>query len=172
MKFTESDNPADTCALPGSVSFAERPAPTAASESRRQARAATRILVVDDEPTVRRVLVEILRHAGYQVDAVEGGFAGWDALGTGNYQLLVTDYCMPDLTGVELIQRLRAAGIGLPCLLASGALPYATPDLPDELQPGATLQKPFFPHELVAKVDAVLRAHLVTGGRQRVLVPA
>ena len=135
-------------------------------------RTATRILVVDDDPNMRGVLVEVLRHAGYRVDAVEDGFAGWDALSTDRYDLLITDYSMPDLTGVELIQRLRAAGRGLPCVLASGALPYLTPNLPDELQPGVTLQKPFRPRELVAKVDTMLRANVLTGGRPRVLVPA
>jgi DNA-binding response OmpR family regulator len=172
MKFSNFDDRTFAADPPGSASFAYKTAPAVASTPRDAARAATRILVVDDEPSTRGVVVEILRRAGYQVDAAEDGLAGWETLRTSSYHLLVTDHCMPEVTGVELIQSLRAASSEIPCLLMSGALPFNTPDLPGELQPGAMLQKPFRPRELVAKVDDMLCAHPVPDETRPLLVPA
>ena len=172
MKFSNFDDRTFAADPPGSASFAYKTAPAVASTPQAAARAATRILVVDDEPSTRAVVVEILRRAGYQVDAADDGLAGWETLRTGRFHLLITDHRMPQVTGVELIQGLRATGSELPCLLMSGALPFNTPDLPGELQPGAILQKPFRPRELVAKVDEMLCAHPVPGETRHLLVPA
>ncbi len=172
MKFSNFDDRTFAADPPGSASFAYKTAPAVASTPQTTARGATRILVVDDEPITRGVVVEILRRAGYQVEAAEDGLVAWVALRTGRFHLLITDHHMPQVTGVELIQSLRAAGSGLPCLLMSGALPFNTPDLPGELQPGAMLQKPFRPRELVAKVDDMLCAQAVPGETRRFLVPA
>ena len=172
MNFPNFDDRTFAADPSGSASFANQTAPSAGSGAQDANRFATRILVVDDEPTTCAVVVEILRRAGYQVDAAKDGVAGLEALRAGSFHLLITDHRMPQVTGVELIQSLRATGSELPCLLTSGALPYDTPDLPGELQPGAMLQKPFRPRELLAKVDAVLRAHHVPGETRHLLVPA
>lgn len=172
MKISNFDDRTFAADLSGSASFAYKTAPAVASTPRDAARAATRILVVDDEPSTRGVVVEILRRAGYQVDAAEDGLVAWATLRTGRFHLLITDHRMPQVTGVELIQGLRATGSELPCLLMSGTLPFDAPDLPAEMQPGAMLQKPFRPRELVAKVDDVLCAHHLPGETRHHLVPA
>ena len=82
-----------------------------------------RILVVEDDAAVRRVNTEILICSGYQVDAAEDGAVAWDALQLKKYDLIVTDNDMPRVTGVELIQKVQAAGMALPVIMATGALP-------------------------------------------------
>ena len=115
-----------------------------------------RILVVDDDALVRRLNTEILTYSGYQVDAVEDGAAAWDALQLNNYDLMVTDNDMPRVTGVELLQKVQAARMALPVIMATGALPefnhYST------RQPAVTLLKPYTFDELLAAVKEVLHA--------------
>lgn len=75
---------------------------------------AHRILMVDDNLAIRELCAGALTGAGYQVDTVEDGAVGWQALQTDRYNLLVTDNSMPNLSGIELIRKLRAARMNLP----------------------------------------------------------
>ena len=83
-----------------------------------------RILLVDDEIDLwwDRDLAA-LAAAGYHVDTAEDGEAGWKALQTNDYDLLITDNKMPMLRGLELIERLRRHGMTLPIIFASTLLP-------------------------------------------------
>jgi DNA-binding response OmpR family regulator len=115
-----------------------------------------RILVVEDDPAIRQLNTQILILSGYQVDAAEDGAAAWEALQQNNYDLMVTDNDMPKVTGVELIQKIQAARMALPVIMATGALPefhrYGT------RQPAVTLLKPYTFHELLTAVKEVLAA--------------
>ena len=73
------------------------------------ARAAHRLLVVDDDISLRQLSAELLSHSGYEVDAAEDGAAAWEALGAESYDLMITDNKMPNLSGVELLKKLYAA---------------------------------------------------------------
>jgi DNA-binding response OmpR family regulator len=115
-----------------------------------------RILVVEDDAAIRRVNTEILTYSGYQVHAAEDGAAAWDALQLNNYDLVVTDNVMPEVTGVELIKKLQAARMTLPVIMATGAVPEFTRS--GTLQPAVTLLKPYTFHELLAAVKSVLGA--------------
>lgn len=123
-----------------------------------------RILVVDDDSDVCEIIGCMLRQAGYEVDSVSDGEAGWNALLRHRYSVLLTDNRMPRLTGVELIERLRAAGSTMPAILASGTLPWEDANAPAKLQPVTTLWKPFNGFELLAKVRAAL-SRLVSASR-------
>ena len=81
-----------------------------------------RILVVDDDPLVRRTLALFLNRAGFAVVAVEGGMEALDLLQTagGTFDLLVTDQSMPGMTGRELIDAARELCPKLLALLVSG----------------------------------------------------
>ena len=63
-----------------------------------------RILYVDDDALLRELGEQILVRLGYDVDTAKDGAEGWDALHEHEYQLLITDYQMPCLTGLELIR--------------------------------------------------------------------
>src|SRR5436305_14376550 len=67
-----------------------------------------RVLVVDDSITVREVERQLLRHAGYDVEVAVDGVDGWNAARAGGCDLLVTDVDMPRMTGIQLVQAVRA----------------------------------------------------------------
>src|SRR5687767_9307408 len=76
-----------------------------------------RILVAEDDHSLRRINAKVLSHFGYLVDAAEDGEAAWHALNSGRYDLLVTDNDMPKVSGVELIKKVRAARMALPVIM-------------------------------------------------------
>jgi two-component system sensor histidine kinase and response regulator WspE len=67
-----------------------------------------RVLVVDDSITVREVERQSLEAHGYAVEVAVDGMDGWNAVRTGQYDLLVTDVDMPRMDGIELVRRVRA----------------------------------------------------------------
>ena len=80
------------------------------------------ILVVDDDADIRCLEARILTNAGHHVDMAADGFAAWRALLVGRYNLLVTDYIMPGVSGLALVRQLRVACVALPVVLVSGHL--------------------------------------------------
>ena len=117
-----------------------------------------RILVVEDDPDIRRVNTEVLIYSGYHVDAAEDGAAAWDALQRKTYDLIVTDNDMPRVTGVELIQKLQTAGMDLPVIMATGAPPDEELSRCGLSSPAVILLKPHSFDELLAAVIEVLRS--------------
>jgi DNA-binding response OmpR family regulator len=111
-----------------------------------------RILVVEDDPDIRRLNAEVLASSGYAVDAAEDGAVAWEALQANHYDLVVTDYRMPRVTGGELIQKIYAAQIPVPVIVVSGE----THDLESFCQPAGVLLKPYGFHELLEIVKEVL----------------
>ena len=136
----------------------------------RQANPPHRILVVDDETNIRQLSTSTLIRSGYQVDAVKDGAAAWEALHTHNYALMITDHSMPKVTGVELVKKMRSAGMTLPVILVSGALPTEELDRNPQLQLAATVRKPFGSDELLNTVKKVLSASTVPATANRVPV--
>ena len=116
-----------------------------------------RILVVEDDSTIRRLNTQILLRSGYEVDDVEDGAVAWDALQLNRYDLIITDHKMPRMSGVELIEKLRAARMALPVIMATGMLPKEEFARNPSLEPDATLIKPYTIYELLEKVQEVLR---------------
>ena len=120
------------------------------------AQCAQRILVVDDDAATREVSVAVLVRSGYAVKAVPDGAAGWSALLTGSYDLILTDNQMPRMTGLEMIEKLRAARMTLPVIMATGALPVREFARRPWLKPDAMLERPFSTDELLATVKKIL----------------
>jgi CheY-like chemotaxis protein len=82
-----------------------------------------RVLVVDDERHVRFMLCDLLAHWGCQADAVTNAAEGLERLEPGVYDVLLTDFGMPGMNGVELVERARErdAALRVIMLTASGA---------------------------------------------------
>lgn len=116
-----------------------------------------RVLVADDDTALRDISREVLARSGYTADAVADGAAAWQALNAGAYDLLVTDNNMPELSGFELLQKLRAAGLTLPVIMATGNPPAEEFTRPPWPQPAAMLFKPYSVAELLRTVTQVLR---------------
>jgi DNA-binding response OmpR family regulator len=117
-----------------------------------------RILVVDDNCDTRQLSIDALVGSGYDAEGVTDGVAGWEALQTYDYDLVVTDNKMPRMTGVEMIGKLRSANIAVPVIMATGALPMDEFARRPWLKPDAMLQRPFSDDDLLASVKNVLGA--------------
>lgn len=115
-----------------------------------------RVLVVDDDPFIRKLNTKVLARFGYQVDAAEDGAAAWQALNRDRYDLLITDHNMPKTTGIELLQKLHGARMTLPVIMTTGMFPEDEFAQHPWLQPAATLLKPFTTEELLNTVKKVL----------------
>jgi DNA-binding response OmpR family regulator len=116
------------------------------------------LMVVDDDPTVRDLEATILRLEGYTVLAAEGAREALRLAGeTARIHLLVTDFKMPEIDGIELTHRFRAVHPQTPVLMVSGSLPL-TEENTQGLERFDCLPKPFDVNELVRKVRTLLDA--------------
>ncbi|TQM38928.1 response regulator transcription factor [Pseudonocardia cypriaca] len=116
-----------------------------------------RILVVDDDRSVRESLRRSLAFNGYQVELASDGQAALDAVLAQRPDAMVLDVMMPRLDGLEVCRRMRAAGDELPILVLTAR--DAVSDRVAGLDAGADdyLPKPFALEELLARLRALLR---------------
>ena len=128
-----------------------------------------RVLVVDDEPQIRRALRLVLRANGYQATEVAGGEAALDALVTAEFDMMILDLMLPDLDGVEVCRRVRAWS-QLPVVVLSA---HGEEDIKVRaLDEGADdyVTKPFSAPELLARMRSALRrASVATTPQEPVL---
>ena len=118
---------------------------------------APRILVVDDEPNIRDLLVTSLRFAGYQVRAVGNGAQTISAVLEEEPDLIILDVMLPDMNGFSVTKRLRGAGYTAPILFLTAK--DETEDKIEGLNAGGDdyVTKPFSLDEIVARLQAILR---------------
>ena len=116
-----------------------------------------RVLVVDDEPAVRRALERALRLENHDVTLAEDGEAALDQLASHPTDAVILDVMMPKLDGLEVCRRLRKAGDRTPVLMLTAR--DAVDDRVEGLDVGADdyLVKPFALRELQARLRALLR---------------
>ena len=117
-----------------------------------------RILVVDDEPHIRRVLEVILESKGFDVMMASDGMQGLDELGQEAVDLVILDLMMPGASGLEILSKIRAnplrADTPVIILTAKGQ----DTDREAALAGGANdfLTKPFSPKKLIARIEEIL----------------
>jgi two-component system phosphate regulon response regulator PhoB len=113
-------------------------------------------LVVDDEPSVRRFISAVLSRKGWSVVEASDGSAALALVATRRPSLVVTDYEMPELSGLELARRLRSVDPQLPILMVSGQPDAAAGIL--SVPGGRTgfAVKPFSPDELIAGIETLV----------------
>src|SRR3954454_7320847 len=131
----------------------ERPGP----EGERVIIGGVRILVVDDDRSVRDALRRALTLGGYEVEAAEDGRQARTRLSTSAPDAVVLDIGLPEIDGLEVCRRLRGAGDRTPILMLTAR--DAVSDRIDGLDAGADdyLVKPFDVGELKARIRALLR---------------
>ena len=115
-----------------------------------------RILVVDDEPQLTRVLRTGLKSRGYDVRAAADGLAGFEAFNDWHPDLVITDLAMPNVDGLELCRRLRAVS-QVPIIVLSAKGEEKTKVEALDLGADDYVTKPFGIDELLARVRASLR---------------
>jgi two-component system, chemotaxis family, chemotaxis protein CheY len=150
--------------------------PTIASSVRLQGGSAMmdgygkRVLVVEDDDDVRTLIGVILRETGYNVYEACDGLEAIDALKKRRYDVLLTDYHMPKMDGLELLDLTRAMWPELPVILATSDV-LLTEQTPNSLlEPAyAILEKPFVRAELLtlirSAIDGLPRSALHAGVR-------
>jgi two-component system response regulator MprA len=121
-----------------------------------------RILVVDDDPPLRRMLERTLAAEGFDVASAADGGAALVAAERSAPDVIVLDVAMPDLDGLAVCRRLRSKGLPTPILMLTAR--DAVPDRVAGLEAGADdyLVKPFAVQELIARIRALTRRHADT----------
>ena len=119
--------------------------------------ASMRILIVDDDRSLRDALRRTLTLGGYEAETAQGGQEALTKVATQTLDAVVLDVGMPDIDGLEVCRRLRASGNRIPVLMLTAC--DAVADRIDGLDAGADdyLVKPFDVGELKARVRALLR---------------
>src|SRR5204863_2136925 len=116
-----------------------------------------RVLVVDDEPQLRRALERALKLEGYEVALAADGDEALQSIGSAPHDAIVLDVLMPKRDGLEVCRELRARGDDTPVLMLTAR--DAVQDRVDGLDAGADdyVVKPFALEELLARLRALLR---------------
>jgi two-component system OmpR family response regulator len=116
-----------------------------------------RILVVDDEPSITDAVATALRYEGYQVEEASNGRDALAAVSRDEPALVVLDWMLPDISGIEVGRRMRERGFKTAILFLTAK--DAVEDKVQALRAGGDdyVTKPFSLAEIVARVQAVLR---------------
>ena len=119
--------------------------------------APARILVADDEASIRFVLSETLEEAGHEVVAVEDGSAAFEALASGRFQIAFLDIRMPGPSGLDLLERVRALSVDTAIVIMTAQNTFD--NAVEAMKRGALdyLVKPFAMAEVKALADKALR---------------
>jgi DNA-binding response OmpR family regulator len=115
------------------------------------------ILYVEDDARLAEAVADLMAEAGYRLTWTPSGEEGLSRAGVGGYDVVILDRMLPDLGGMEIVRRLRDAGIASPVLMLS-ALGRAE-NRTEGLDAGVDdyMAKPFDPPELLARVRALHR---------------
>lgn len=117
---------------------------------------ATRLLLIDDEASIREPLSEFLVGQGFHVDALPSAAAARAALADKSYHLIISDVMMPREDGLSLTRFIRET-IGTPVILLTARVEETEKIVGLEIGADDYVPKPFSPRELVARIRAVLR---------------
>lgn len=120
-----------------------------------------RILAVDDDPSIRSMIEQILAFLGHEALVVSSGLEALAALKKYPAELIITDIVMPDMTGVKLIAEIRQQTPDMKIISISGGGPHYSAEtcLETARAQGAdsALTKPFSSEELSTRIDELLR---------------
>ena len=114
------------------------------------------VLVIDDDVELCNLVSRFLTQEGFQVDCVNSGAVGANRALSGAYDLMVLDVMMPETNGFDVLRRIRSES-RLPVLMLTARGDALDRVLGLEMGADDYLPKPFNPHELVARIRAILR---------------
>jgi DNA-binding response OmpR family regulator len=116
-----------------------------------------RLLVIDDDASLRQCLATFLKVAGYSVEEADSGTEGMRRLAASPVDLVLTDLMMPGLSGWEVAQAARILRPGLPIVLMTGRPEALNSRAHVEGLVAHVLVKPFRMHEVVAVITKLIR---------------
>jgi len=117
-----------------------------------------KVLVVDDEIHIVHVVAIKLRNNGYEVISAQNGAEAFELASQEKPDIVVTDYQMPVMTGLELVAKLRQCEVTkeMPVIMLTARSFAIEDDQKQKLQISAFLSKPFSPKELLRCIEDVL----------------
>ena len=126
-------------------------------DKRQRGKQMKRILIVEDEAKLARLISRVLGEEGYAVETAGEGRSGLARALLEDFDLVILDWMLPDRSGVQIVRRLRAAEVGVPVLMLTAR--DQIEDRVEGLDAGADdyLPKPFAFPELLARVRALTR---------------
>ena len=129
--------------------------------------ATKKVLVVDDEIHIVHVVAIKLRNNGYEVATASNGAEAFEIACNEKPDIIVTDYQMPVMTGIQLVEKIRAeASISdMPVILLTARSFAVEDEQTERLQISECLSKPFSPKELLRCIEDVLHERAVLQGR-------
>lgn len=116
-----------------------------------------KILIVDDEKSMRTGLRDNLEFEGFETDEAENGKTGLEKILNNQYDLIILDVMMPLISGYEVCKNIRAKGIATPVILLTARGEELDKIMGLELGADDYITKPFSIRELIARINAVLR---------------
>ena len=116
-----------------------------------------RLLVIEDERKIARIITESLKREKYAVDAAYDGEEGFNLADSQPYDLLIVDRMLPGLEGAEIVKKLRENGKNMPILFLTALSTTEDKTLGLDIGADDYLTKPFAIDELLARVRALLR---------------
>jgi two-component system alkaline phosphatase synthesis response regulator PhoP len=131
-----------------------------------KAMADKRVLVVDDEIQIVHVVAIKLRNNGYEVISADNGAEAYDLALKEEPDIIVTDFQMPIMSGMELIEKLRENDTTkeIPVIMLTARSFAVAQEEQDRLQISGCLSKPFSPKELLSHIEDILyQKELVAG---------
>ena len=116
-----------------------------------------KILVVEDDPDLASLVEDFLTEERHTVEVASNGLYAWEILQAALFDLIVLDWELPEMHGIELLKRFRAAGGKSPVIMLTGKADIADKEQGFETGADDYLAKPFNIKELALRVRALLR---------------
>src|SRR5262245_40055424 len=117
---------------------------------------ATKILVIDDDPSIRTIVDKMLTQVGYEVFSASSGKEGLRQLYSAQPDLVLLDILMPEMDGLEVLKRIREL-TNIPVIMLSAVTQMDVTVRCLEMGADDYLKKPFAREELFARIGSVLR---------------
>lgn len=122
---------------------------------------AENVLVVDDEAVIRDVCEQILTNEGYTVTTAASGKEALRLVSENDYDAVVTDIMMPDMSGLELLEVIKSTSLDLSTIVITGLGTFDMATQSDRLGAREFVVKPFTPDELSQALKKALKKRVI-----------
>lgn len=117
------------------------------------------ILFVDDNPDICELVRVVLQNAGFHVSTAGDTERALQLASSEQFDVVLLDYWMPDMTGIEVCRQIRSFNQDTPILICSGAATQADKEAAQLAGAQGYLNKPFYSSELIRALRSSLKAH-------------
>lgn len=151
--YRKLDLPLSVVELKQLFSLSESPEELIANDQQNNNSTSLHILVVEDNPINQQLLLDLLEKEGHLVDVFDDANHALNAINNNNYDLLLVDYHLPDLTGIEFIKACRNRGVNSKTVVMSADLSFELTQLCEENDVDKLINKPFKLKDLMTVVN-------------------